>query len=129
MTDDHATNLGLRERVRAALASADVAVFETLLAADATWGAPDDMPSCRNRDEVLAWYRRGYDAGIRAEVTEVIEHGDRLLVGLRVTGNAGPDADGGAERWQVLSVIDEHVVDIRAFDDRVTAAASAGITT
>jgi ketosteroid isomerase-like protein len=67
-------------------------------------------------------------AGARARVTEVVEGNDRLLVGLRVTGTAGAAEHGGtADRWQVLTVRDGRVVDIRGFEDRSSAAARAGV--
>lgn len=77
---------------------------------------------------MLAWYQRGRDAGVRARVTEVVVHGDRVLVGLLVTGR-GEGADAGAEvpRWQVLSLAGDRVIDIRGFDDREAVAARVGI--
>ena len=37
-----------------------------------------------NRDEVLAWYRRGWASGSRAMVTEAGVYGDKILVGLDI---------------------------------------------
>jgi SnoaL-like domain len=72
-------------RVRAALDAADLSAFGDLLDADVQWGPPDaPLPACRHREEVLAWYRRGKDAGVRARVSEVSVHGDQVLVGLRL---------------------------------------------
>jgi len=63
--------------------------FSTLLAPDVTWGAPDDPnPACRNRRQVLQWYQRGFDRGVRATVREIRSVGDSVLVGLVVTGNS-----------------------------------------
>ena len=117
------------DRIRAALESADLTAIAALLDADVTWGAPgDEAPACRNRREVLVWYQRGRDAGVRAHVTEAVVLGDRVLVGLLVTGRSGPDEAGGEEpHWQVLSLAGDHVIDIRGFDDREEAAARAGI--
>jgi hypothetical protein len=86
------------------------------------WGAPDDpVPSCQNREQVLVWYRRGRDAGAQAQVTETTVHGDKILVGLKVTGRPGNEAE--AIRWQVLTVGGRGIVDIRGFDDRDVAVA------
>jgi hypothetical protein len=83
---------------------------------------------CQNREQVLGWYQRGRDAGALARVTEVVPNGDKILVGLKVTGTPGADEQGGeAERWQVLTVARGRVVDIRAFDDRMDAAARVGL--
>ncbi len=114
----------IAERVRAALESGDLTAYAELLDPEVRWGAPDDPnPSCQNRRQVLAWYERGQEAGVRARVTEVVAHGDKILVGLTVTGRAAADADVAVDRWQVLTVADGRVVDIRAFDDRADAAA------
>ena len=112
-------------RVRAALDSADPEAIGDLLHPNVRWGAPGDpQPSCQNRTQVLAWFRRGWEAGVRARVTEVVTGNDKLLVGLRVVG---PQAAGEIDRWQVLTVADGQIVDIRAFDDRGEAAAHAGV--
>jgi ketosteroid isomerase-like protein len=115
--------------IRTALESADLEEFQDLLDPNVRWGAPGDpQPSCQNRKQVLAWYRRGREAGVRASVGEVTRHGDKVLVGLRVTGNApAGEGPGVADRWQVLTVKGGLVVDIRAYDDRTEAAADAGV--
>jgi ketosteroid isomerase-like protein len=117
------------ERVRAALESSDLVAYRDLLDPEVRWGAPEDPePSCQNRDQVLAWYRRGREAGIRGEVTEVVAGTGKLLVGLRVSGSpAALDRGGSTDRWQVLTVAGGRVVDIRAYDDRSDAAAAAGV--
>jgi ketosteroid isomerase-like protein len=127
---DPSTLSDIASRVRAALESADLARFRDLLDPSATWGPPDDPASgCHNRDEVLAWYQRARDEGVRATVTEVTVGAGTLLVGLNVTGSpAAADQGGEAERWQVLTLRGGRVTDIRGFDDRDEAAARAGLT-
>ena len=59
--------------------------------------------------------------------------GDRILVGLRVTGlqaagtRTPADRGGEAQRWQVLTVRDGRVIDIVGFDTRREAMARAGV--
>jgi ketosteroid isomerase-like protein len=120
----------LAGRVREALESADLEAYRELLDPKATWGPPDDSASgCHSRDEVLSWYRRARAAGAQARVTEVVVGEDKLLVGLRVSRTEEAARSGGeVERWQVLTVRDGHVADIRGFDDRAVAAARAGVT-
>jgi len=78
----------LAGRVRQALEAADLTAYADLLDPAVRWGPPGDpSPLCRSRDQVLAWYRRGRDAGTRARVTETLVSGDRILVGLKVTGS------------------------------------------
>ena len=90
------------------------------------WGPPGGpSPPCQNRDQVLAWYQRGRDAGTRARVTGTLVSGDRILAGLKVTGQA---ADAGEkDRWQVLTVRRGRITSITGFDDRDEAAACAGL--
>jgi ketosteroid isomerase-like protein len=124
-TDDTET---VARQVRTALESADLSAFGDLLDPDVRWGAPDaKVPSCQNRAQVLAWYKRGREAGTRATVSEVTVLGDRLVVGLAVGGTRGAQERGGvALRWQVLTVKGGRIVDIVGFDDRSEAVARAG---
>jgi len=113
------------QQVRAALEAADLSAFGDLLDAEVQWGAPGaPFPTCRNREQVLSWYRHGRDAGVRARVSEVLVHGDRVLVGLRMTGGEAADS-GGAERWQVLTVRGGRVASITGFGERDEAVAHA----
>jgi ketosteroid isomerase-like protein len=121
----------IARQVSAALAAADLAAFSELLDPDVRWGPPGDpAPPCQSRDQVLAWYRRGREAGVRARVSETVVRGDQILIGLKVAGNRAADARSGeAERWQVLTVRGGRVVDIVGFDERGEAAARAGLGT
>jgi hypothetical protein len=120
----------LIESVRLALESGDLDAIRELLDPDARWGAPDGPHEfdCQNRDQVVAWWARARDAGAGAVVTEVIAGAGTLLVGLEVSGTqAAEEAGGTAERWQVLTVRNNRIADIRGFDDRAVAAARAGL--
>ena len=127
MPHDQSPAPAIVERVRAALEAADPSQFRELLHPDVRWGAPGDpSPSCQNRDQVLAWYRRGQEAGVRARVTEAEVHGDKILLAVKVTGSAGAEEGGGeVDRWQVLTVRDGRIADIRGFDRRADAEALA----
>lgn len=113
----------LAAQVQAALQTADLVSYRELLDPNVTWGAPDDTQSgCRNRDQVLAWYRRGRAKGVRAVVTDTVVHDDQILVGLSVR-DCQSSSDGASEatRWQILTVRSGRIVDIRGFEDRVAA--------
>jgi ketosteroid isomerase-like protein len=129
MTAEDSRAQYLAARVRDALAAADLDAYAGLLHPEVHWGAPGDpSPPCQNRAQVLAWYRNGRADGIRAHVTETIVGADKILVGLRVSGGeAAVTADADTQRWQVLTVRDGLVADIRGFDDRDEAAAAAGL--
>jgi hypothetical protein len=120
----------LTERVRLALESGDLNAIRDLLDPGARWGAPEGPheADCQNRDQVVAWWASARATGARAVVTEVTAGASTLLVGLEVTGTpAAREAGGAAERWQVLTVRDDRIVDIRGFDDRAAAASRAGV--
>jgi hypothetical protein len=118
----------LAQQVKVALEANDLAAYSELLDPDVHWGAPDARrPTCQNRDQVLSWYERGRESGVRADVSEVSVFGDRILVGMTVRGSEAAQERGGAAlRWQVLTVRDGRVVDIVGFDDRSDALARAG---
>jgi hypothetical protein len=110
--------------VRVALESADLDEFAELLDPNVTWGAPGDAsPPCQSRRQVLAWYQRGRADGLRARVLGVSTHGDKILVSMTVT--SGDDAASETARWQVLTVSNDRVVDIRGYDDEQAATAAA----
>lgn len=127
MVDQMNEAAGIAERVKSAFEAADLSVFSDLLAENVTWGAPDDpSPECQNRAQVLAWYQRGRESGMKAEVSEILALTDRLVVGLRVTGRrASESGDGAGERWQILTVSGGRIVDIVGFDTRDEAMARA----
>jgi ketosteroid isomerase-like protein len=109
--------------VRQALAAEDLSAFAELLDPAVTWGAPGARkPSCKNRNQVMAWYERGRDAGVRGSIYDVEVLGDRLLVSMSVRGTENARERGGAAlRFQVLTVRNGKVVDIVGFDDRTEA--------
>jgi hypothetical protein len=109
--------------VRRALATEDLEAFAGLLDLAVTWGAPGATnPTCKSRDQVLAWYQRGRDAGVRGSVYDVEVLGDRLLVSMSVRGTENAQERGGAAlRFQLLTVRSGLIVDIVGFDDKTEA--------
>lgn len=117
VTTDH-----LAEKVRVALESTDLDAYQELLAPDVHWGPPDSPQwGCQSRDQVLTWYQKARDDGMRARVTEVVAGPQCILVGVEVSGREA------SQRWQVMRVEDGLIVDIAGFDDRAPAAARAGV--
>jgi RimJ/RimL family protein N-acetyltransferase/ketosteroid isomerase-like protein len=118
----------LAAQVRSALEAADLDAYADLLDRGVRWGPPGDpVPQCRSRAQVLAWYRRGRQAGTRARVVETVVAGDKILVGLKVARSAAPDDGVESDRWQVLTVRHGRIADITGFDNRDDAAAWAGL--
>jgi hypothetical protein len=109
--------------VRNALAAEDLSAFTELLDPAVTWGAPGARnPTCKNRSQVLSWYKRAQDAGVRGSVYDVEILGDRLLLSMSVGGTENARERGGtALRFQVLTVRSGKVVDIVGFDDKTEA--------
>jgi hypothetical protein len=127
---DPAALAALAGRVRSALESGDLDAIRDLLGPSARWGAPEGPgdSDCQNRDQVITWWARARAAGARAVVTEVIAGPGTLLVGLDVSGTQAARAAGGTtRRWQVLTVTDDRITDIRGFDNRTEAASRAGL--
>lgn len=129
MTGDGDPGEHLAERVRAALGSGDSDAWRRLLTPDAKWGPPDDPHwGCHSAEDVIAWWNLARERGVRATVTEVVPGPGTILVGARVSGRE-EDSDGGGEsdRWQVLTIRDGLIADIRGFEERDIAAARAGV--
>ena len=124
-TDAQVTRIA--ESVRTALDAEDLDAFADLLDPRVTWGAPGDpSPPCQNRNQVLAWYRQGKADGRHARVLDVTTHGDKVLVTMKVS-DGQPHASHEHDRWQVLTVANGRVVDIRGYDDRDDAVAAVGL--
>ena len=126
------TTATLAAEVRRAMESSDLTTMASLLAPDARWGAPEqDVPTCRNAQQVLSWYELARDNGMRAEITDVVVIDERIVVGLHVrsaTDISSHTAD--SVRWQVLSVEDGRIAEIRGYEsrDEATAFATHGLS-
>jgi ketosteroid isomerase-like protein len=121
----------LATQVRLALESADLTVMGELLAPDARWGAPEQkVPTCRNSQQILQWYEAGKNMGVRADVTEMVVIDTNIVVGLH--RRARPDVASNAQdvRWQVLSVKDGRIAEIRGYETRheATEFATTGVS-
>jgi hypothetical protein len=115
----------IAELVRGALESAEFDACRPLLDPNVHWGSPDDNAAgCPNRDAVLARCRRGRAKGVCSRVSETIAHGDHVLIGMTVSGApSSTPSDATVDRWQVLTVYNGRVTDIRGFDTRKGAVA------
>ena len=115
----------LARDVHRALEDGDLESFAELMGPNVRWGAPgDSSPPCQSRDDVLSWYRRGRERGVRASVNAVTVLGDHLLVELALRGTrSAHDRGGAALRWQLLTVAGGRITRIVGFDDRSDALA------
>ena len=111
--------VALAQRVSNAWASADLDAIRDLLAANATWGAPEQaVPSCRNRSHVLKWYEAATGAGERATIYESTAYANAIVIGLNVSGISHAEGDESQVRWQALSVRDGLISEIRGYESR-----------
>ena len=120
----------LAAHVRYAMEAVDLDVMRELLAPNARWGAPEqDVSTCRNATEILAWYELARENGVRAEITEVKVVKDTIVVGLKILPNAHTKAKVNT-RWQVLSVHDGRIAEIRGYERRGEAMtfANSGVS-
>jgi hypothetical protein len=86
---------------------------------------------CQNASEILSWYDLARANGVRAEINDVVVVGESIVVGLKVLANT--DADPKAKnrkRWQVMSVRDGRIAEIRGYETRgeATQFATSGVS-
>lgn len=117
------TGISFATRITSALELGDLDTFGRFLSLDALWGAPEQsVPTCQNREQILAWYENARTTGIRASVIETVVLDDHILVGLEVTGpTPSNDGDGPRERWQVLTYDNGQITSICGYPTRDTA--------
>jgi hypothetical protein len=128
MSNEFSTIEEVAGRIRAALNAPDLDGFTGILDPDVTWCAPDACtPTRHDRRQVVAWYQRGRDEGVRWEVTETVVGARAVLVGLRIIGFCAADVGAEGERWQVLSIRGGRVCEIRGYESRDEAAIRAGV--
>ena len=81
---------------------------------------------CHGRAQLGHWMGRGFDWSLRAELEEVVGHGDRVLV---VTHSPGTDTrrvfKTGDRNFHVLTVRKGRITALRACRDRQEALAAA----
>lgn len=120
---DHAG--GLAESLVQALASRDLDALGALLADDVRWGDDDHPRRCRCRSDVVATFGRLLAEGVEATITEVLTGSRGAVCGLRVRWHGGVRRP---ERhlYHLYLVSDGRIAEIRAFDDRASAADAAG---
>jgi ketosteroid isomerase-like protein len=108
--------------VRDVVESGDLDAFSELLAPDVVWVGVLPGQLCRNRDDVLAMFRRATDNGRRATPEILAETEDALVVDPHLE----PPAELNPNLHQVIVVHDACVVELRDYPDRASALAAVG---
>jgi len=109
------TDHEVAEQLATALESADAELFGPLLHPAVRWGGQEETEqTCHSCGDVLAWYRRLHDAGMRARVTETVVRNQAVVLTLALTGREqGPDGARPDVVHQVFHLEAGLVVDIR----------------
>jgi hypothetical protein len=128
MSDTQSDSELAARSLRAAIESEDMEAYGALLDENVRWGPADETPeTCHGRGEVQQRLARQRAAGMQRRLLEVVPGADAILVGF----NVKRPVQGGFARehpvYQVLTVRNQHVVDIRGYASRAEAAAAAGI--
>jgi ketosteroid isomerase-like protein len=71
----------------------DLSAIEAVLDPDVKWHGGDPGSGCQNRAETLQFIRQALDNGIRAELVDVIDAGDQVIVVLQPEGAEQPRAN------------------------------------
>jgi ankyrin repeat protein len=124
-TDDlpHALGTGVMADVarhlEAAYRSLDFELLGSLLHPDVRWSG-----QCSTSAEVLDWYRRLLADGTQATVDSVEVDRDAVVMGISVSGQAEGARPAPADRvFQVFTVDNDEIVEIRGYPDRPSALA------
>lgn len=96
----------------------DLAAIEDLLDPDVKWHGGDPASGCQNRDEAIHFMREALDTGFEAELVDVIDAGEQVVVVLQPAGAPSPRAN-------LTTFRDGKVVEMVAFESPEDALAAA----
>ena len=105
------------------LESADFQEFAAALAPEVVWVGLRPGQLCRNRDQVVATFRRALESGKRGSPEVVAEVEGRIVVDPRVQ----PPNEEAPELHFVLVVEDERIVELRDYRNRAAALEAVGL--
>jgi ankyrin repeat protein len=109
----------IARQLEAAYRSLDLQLLGSLLHPDVRWSG-----QCSTSAEVLDWYQRLLTGGTRTTVESVEVHLDSVVIGITVAGQAEGTRPAPAERvFQVFTVDNDKIVEIRGYPDRPSALA------
>jgi hypothetical protein len=115
-------------RWRAAFAARDLAALEQLLDENVRWGDAEDTPqTCHSRSEVLASLAHQAAHGASVRVVDVAAGPEAFVIELDVTHRETPEHQRERTVYQVLTVRNDLVTDIRGYPTRAEAAEAAGL--
>jgi hypothetical protein len=121
---------GAAAQLRDALAPLDLDALAAVLDDNVRWGGAEDTPeTCHTRAAVLDRLGQQRQRGLETSVIEVTPGEQGILVALKVRepAQAGHDHDHEWTVYQALKVHDRHIIDIRGYPNRYSAAVHAGV--
>lgn len=71
----------------------DLTAIEGILDPDVKWHGGDPGSGCQNKDEALNFMRQALGSGFEAELVDVVDAGDQVVVVLRPAGQDEPRAN------------------------------------
>jgi hypothetical protein len=118
------STIEVAQRIRRAFETNDMDTFHELLAPDARWGDDDAPNRCRGREDVIRTFKRLLDQGVRGTLEDTTAGPNGIAARLRVEWPA--PADSASEvLFQVYVLHDEHIIEIRRYDDEPSALAAS----
>jgi ketosteroid isomerase-like protein len=127
-------NVALVRRAYDAYARGELATMLEVVDPDLEWtyldpSLADPQPQvCHGRHELEAALRRQAERGLRAQLEEVVGHGDQVMVVVRTPGvDAYHLRQADDRNYDVFTVRDGRIVALRACRDRQEALRLTGI--
>jgi len=127
-------NVALIRRAYAAYESGDTAAMLNLIDPDLEWtyldpsAADPRLQVCHGRGELAAALAQQAERGLRAQLEEVIGHGDEVVVAVRTPGADAYSVRQSDDRdYAMFTVRDGRIVALRDCRDRADALRLAGI--
>jgi ketosteroid isomerase-like protein len=113
-----AANVEAARRGFEAALRGDLSAIEEVLHPDVKWHGGDPASGCQNKDEALNFIRQALDNGIEAELVDVMDAGEQVVVVLRPAGAEEPRAN-------LTTFKNGKVVEMVAFETPEAALAEA----
>jgi ketosteroid isomerase-like protein len=118
------SNVELARRGYEAIRRGDIEAVSDLLDPDVKWHGGDPASGCQNRQQALQWLRQANTGNPRAELVDVIDAGDQVVVILRRPA----DDDTSTELVANLTTFrDGKVVEMVHYPNPDDARAAAGL--
>jgi ketosteroid isomerase-like protein len=127
MTSTEVSQPSIANRLRSALTSRDIEAFGALLSDDVQWGDGDNPRACHNRADVIATLTRALLTGADGTLVDLQSGKKGIFCQFKVTPPRSELQSEDRDVYHVYHVKDDQIYLIRSFEDRTSAAKSAGI--